>query len=430
MNFKKVKISNIGEVISGGTPSTKNEEYWNGDVSWITPKDLSGHEFRRICRGSRNITELGLQKSSAKLLPKNSIIYTTRAPIGYIAIADCALATNQGFKNLIINDDYDLNYVFYLLKYNREQVESRASGSTFKEISATSFRNLEFSVPSLDDQKSISQVLTRIDDKIELNINLNSKIETLLTSIYYELFIESNPDKVLDFIDKFLNEELNKEAVKDILCDHSYGTISDLGEIVGGGTPSTKNSSFFCSSNKGVPWVSPKDLSGHNWKYISHGAINITEEGYKRSGARKLPKGTILFSSRAPIGYVAIACNEVSTNQGFKSLVPTKEYGSNFLYYFIKSYTPSIASRASGSTFKEISGSALKNVPVKLPSHKLSNIFEEFASQFSDQQYYLYKENYQLIKFRDQIALKLLRGEFCYKKVEKINGITMPSQQL
>ena len=183
LEFKYYKIDNIGEVVSGGTPSTSKNEYWYGDIGWITPKDLSSYDDIYISRGERNISSEGLNNSSAKLVPKNTVLMTSRAPIGYIAIANNELSTNQGFKSLICDEKIcHYKYFYYWLKLNIKYIINNSNGSTFKEISGGTFKNLEISLPSISEQKAISSVLWTIDEKIsvlkKINRNLTKLIDT------------------------------------------------------------------------------------------------------------------------------------------------------------------------------------------------------------------------------------------------------------
>ena len=116
-NWKEYKVKDFAEVVGGGTPSTKNESYYGGDISWLTPRDLTNYASKYIGSGERSITVEGLRNSSAKIIPKNSILLTSRAPIGYLAIASNELCTNQGFKNIVVNSEIaDYNFVYYLIK--------------------------------------------------------------------------------------------------------------------------------------------------------------------------------------------------------------------------------------------------------------------------------------------------------------------------
>ena len=172
------KISDIGTVVGGATPSTKKaENYENGTIAWITPKDLSTFSGRYIKRGERNITEIGLKSCSTPLLPKDTVLFSSRAPIGYVAIAENEVCTNQGFKSVVPNENTDPLFLFYLLKYNKDAIESMGSGTTFKEVSGNTMKNIVVRVPvDIKMQKQIAQILGSIDDKIEENEKINNNL--------------------------------------------------------------------------------------------------------------------------------------------------------------------------------------------------------------------------------------------------------------
>ena len=206
LEFKYYKIDDIGEVVSGGTPSTSKNEYWYGDIGWITPKDLSSYDDIYISRGERNISSEGLNNSSAKLVPKNTVLMTSRAPIGYIAIANNELSTNQGFKSLICDEEIcHYKYFYYWLKFNIKYIINNSSGSTFNEISGGTFKNLEISLPSLNEQKAISSVLWTIDEKISVLKKINNHLEELSSKLVIHIFNDNNGESVeLKEICKFI----------------------------------------------------------------------------------------------------------------------------------------------------------------------------------------------------------------------------------
>ncbi|MDU9377093.1 hypothetical protein McpSp1_17390 [Methanocorpusculaceae archaeon Sp1] len=190
-NWITVKIADIGEVIGGSTPSTTNDEYYGGDIAWITPKDLSNFDGRFISYGERNITKTGLESCSARLLPKHTILFTSRAPIGYIAISSNELATNQGFKSIIPNEKIDYLFLYYLLKYNKDKIESMGSGTTFKEVSGVTMKNIEVQIPQdKNEQKKIAAILSSLDDKIELNTRMNKVLEEIARALFHRWFVE------------------------------------------------------------------------------------------------------------------------------------------------------------------------------------------------------------------------------------------------
>ena len=189
--WKECAISDIGIVVGGATPSTKKpENYEGGTIPWITPKDLSTFSGRYICCGERNITEAGLKSCSAQMIPSHSVLFSSRAPIGYIAIAQNAVCTNQGFKSVVPKEGTDYLFLYYLLKYNKGKIEHMGSGTTFKEVSGNTMKNIRVNVPiDVEDQRKIASVLDRIDSKIEQNTNINKNLLQQAQSIFAQEFL-------------------------------------------------------------------------------------------------------------------------------------------------------------------------------------------------------------------------------------------------
>ena len=248
------------------------------------------------------------------------------------------------------------------------------------------------SYPSLEKQQAIISVLTAIDSKIQANTEINDNLEQQAQSYFQELFVD-NADP-----------------------EWTTGTISDLGAVVGGSTPSKAKPEYYTES--GIAWITPKDLSINKSKFVSHGENDITELGLKNSSAAIMPEGTVLFSSRAPIGYIAIAAGEVTTNQGFKSVVPKPEIGTPFVYFFLKNTLPVIEGMASGSTFKEVSGSTMKNVPAVIPDAETLAKFSDFCAPIFAQQRILEEQNQSLATLRDNLLPKLMSGEIDVSAVQ------------
>ena len=172
------KLKELGTIVGGGTPSTKHPEYYiSNGIGWITPKDLSGYRGRFISHGERDISSDGLAHSSARLMPKGTVLFSSRAPIGYVAIAGNDLCTNQGFKSIVPNESTDSEFLYYLMLQNASKIEAIAGGSTFKEVSGSVLGDFSVMVPdSLDEQRSIVSVLSSLDSKIELNNRINDNL--------------------------------------------------------------------------------------------------------------------------------------------------------------------------------------------------------------------------------------------------------------
>jgi len=170
----KVKLSDIGTIVGGATPSTNCLDNYGGDIPWITPKDLSGYRYKYISSGSKNITDKGLKSCSARIMPRDSILFTSRAPIGYMAIAANDICTNQGFKSIIPNHDVVYSeFLYYKLKSEVESIKDLGTGTTFPEISGKVFGEYQIDLPSLQIQKKIVKILCSIDSVIEKNMKVN-----------------------------------------------------------------------------------------------------------------------------------------------------------------------------------------------------------------------------------------------------------------
>ena len=187
-------IGEVAQIAGGSTPSTKVPENFGGSIPWITPKDLSGSHDRYIYHGERNLSERGLEDCSAKLLSQGTVLLSTRAPIGYVAIAGTSLATNQGFRNLLFKKDIvDPEFAYYWFKSNTEELERHASGSTFKELSGSALKNINIPVPPLSEQQRIANILGTLDDKIELNRRMNETLEAMAQALFKSWFVDFDP---------------------------------------------------------------------------------------------------------------------------------------------------------------------------------------------------------------------------------------------
>lgn len=166
-DWKPIPLKSMGKIVSGGTPDTSNKEFWDGSVKWLTPTDVTALKSRYVLNTKRTISELGVSNSSATMLPKGSLMVCTRATIGALAISTSDICTNQGFKNLVPNKKFDVEFIYYLLSFFPNEMISKASGSTFLELSKKDFEKIELSCPTLDEQQKIATVLSVADQEID-----------------------------------------------------------------------------------------------------------------------------------------------------------------------------------------------------------------------------------------------------------------------
>ena len=287
------------------------------------------------------------------------------------------------------------DYLYYILRtpfFRKNVKDNYGSGSAIPRIILKDFKRMPICYPSIKHQKEIISILVALDQHIMTNQKISDNLEQQAQSYFQELFVDNASP------------------------EWTTGTISDLGTVVGGSTPSKAKPEYYTES--GIAWITPKDLSINKSKFVSHGENDITELGLKNSSAAIMPEGTVLFSSRAPIGYIAIAAGEVTTNQGFKSVVPKPEIGTPFVYFFLKNTLPVIEGMASGSTFKEVSGSTMKNVPAVIPDAETLAKFSDFCAPIFEQQRTLEEQNQSLAKLRDSLLPKLMSGEIDVSAVQ------------
>ena len=278
-------------------------------------------------------------------------------------------------------------------------VKSFDTGGTRGNINAKSFGDMPISLPKRCVQDKIVGILSALDSKIENNNKINANLEAQAEALFKSWFVDFTPFKDQPFVDSELGS---------IPQGWKVGKLGDIGEIVGGSTPSKSKPEYY--TTHGIAWLTPKDLSTSKAKFTSRGEIDITDEGYNSTSTKLMPRGSVLFSSRAPIGYLTIAKNEICTNQGFKSLVPNGA-GTGFIYYTLRHLTPQIENRATGSTFKEASATLMRSVETIVPPTSILNKFEELLRPILQFQEKKEEENQRLAALRDTLLPKLMSGE-------------------
>lgn len=393
--WRKIRL---GDACKTNMDSYSPKEEWNF-VNYLDTGNITDNKIDSIQH--IDVKNEKLPSRARRKVKKDSIIYSTVRPnqrhFGIVKSQPENFLVSTGFA--VIDTDaqvLDADFLYYLLTQATlvEALHAIAEQSTsaYPSIKPSDIENLKIEIPDLATQKKIADVLGSFDRKITQNTEVNKNLE-VQAQVY--------------FIDRFIAN-----------ADPAWpqGTLSDLGTVVGGGTPSKKHPEYY--SEHGIPWITPKDLSVDKSKFISHGENDISDIGFSNSSATKMPEGTVLFSSRAPIGYIAIASNAVTTNQGFKSVIPNTNVGTAFLYFFLKQVLPTIEGMASGSTFKEISGSGMKSVPAVIPDNETLRMFSEFCKSLFEQQAMLEAENRRLSGIRDALLPKLMSGEIDVSNID------------
>ena len=399
LEFKYYKINDIGEVVSGGTPSTSKNEYWYGDIGWITPKDLSSYDDIYISRGERNISSEGLNNSSAKLVPKNTVLMTSRAPIGYIAIANNELSTNQGFKSLICNEKIcHYKYFYYWLKLNIKYIINNSNGSTFKEISGGTFKNLELSLPSLNEQKAISSVLWTIDEKISVLKRINKNLEEQIETIYNSFFV---------YYDDFLKEELEECEIGFIPKDWNLMTLgqitTQIKEKVG-----KNNYKVFSAVNTGNLILSEEYFDKQVFSKSIEKYIVVKQDEFAYNPAR-INIGSIGRNDFDYEGCVSPVYVAFKVEEGYE----------NFMNMFIKSkrFNQWVITLSSGSVRQTLNYNDFSIIKIAYPPKSLVNKFNVIYESYYEVINYNKSVIYNLEEIRDTLLPKLMSGEIDVSKI-------------
>ena len=371
------KLSDLGMIVGGATPSTKQmQNYENGNISWITPKDLSSFKDRYIDRGERNITELGLKSCSTQLIPKNSVMFSSRAPIGYIAIANKELCTNQGFKSIVPNENIDYLFLYYLLKYNKSNIENLGSGTTFKEISATVMKNFEVKIPkSKNEQRKIALILDLIDNKIELNNKINNNLEQQAKAIYQQMFVE--------------NANL----------EWSEGTLSDIADITMGQSPS---GSSYNEDGTGTIFFQGRAEFGFRFPTVR---LFTTEP------KRMACANDTLMSVRAPVGDFNVAHTDCCIGRGLAAIHSKNNHQSFVLYTMFSLKKQLDVFNGQGTVFGSINRKALNDMPILIPNVERIKEFENIVAPMDSTIRNNYDEICRLQEIRDSLLPRLMSGE-------------------
>ena len=365
-DWKTYKLSEIGTVVGGATPSTKVPENYDGEISWITPKDLSNFMGRYIFRGERNISQLGYDSCSCQMLPVGTILFSSRAPIGYLAIAGKEVCTNQGFKSIIPNSAYvDSLFLYYLLKYHKDRIADLGSGTTFMEVSGSVMRNVEVSIPDLLTQKRIARLLSSIDDKIELNNRINHNLEEQAQALYKSWFVDFEPFKDGKFVDSELG--MIPEGWR-------IGKVRDLIDIQSGFA--FKSDTFVTSGRYRLITI----------KAVQDGYLTTYGADYidnplpaKMPEYCKLALGDILLSLTGNVGRICIVDDvNLLLNQRVAKLQPINVADRAFVYTLFRNmpFREQVVQLARGTAQLNLSPVETGELSLCIPSR---NVLQQFA---------------------------------------------------
>lgn len=368
--WKILPLQKVGKIYSGGTPDTKEPSYWDGDILWCTPSDITKLKTRFITNTHQKITQLGLKNSSATLLPPGCILVCTRATIGNAAITLKETSTNQGFKNIKPNKDINVDWLFYCIVSNKHRLVQLGGGSTFLEVSKKDFEKFKIAIPPLPEQQKIAEIISTWDKAIEEQSQLIEKLELRKKGLMQQFFTESKRSSRFDHIwEKVKLEEiaifLNSNSLSREQLNNKKGKILNIhyGDIL------VKYPSILNVSKEDIPFINED--------------IEYTPKDYVNDG-------DIIMADTAEDEMVGRCCeitnvDDTKVVSGLHTILihPIRTFASGYLGYYLNSekYHKQIVSKMQGIKVYSITKNALKQTTIEIPCIEEQRIIANILSQ-------------------------------------------------
>ena len=412
MKISKYKIKDIAKIYNGSTPSSDHPEFYNGDIIWFTPKDLSDQRIKYIEKGERSITKAGYDSCSTIMIPAGNILMSSRAPIGLLAINKFDCCTNQGFKNLVVNKERaDVEYLYYLLEHNVEYLKRLGGGTTFSEISKSTLEEMQIFLPELSEQKRIAKVLTDIDSKIAVNKKINKELEVMAKELYDYWFVQfdfpgSDGKPYKSSGGKMVYNEVLKREIPE---GWEVKKVENVMNVNRGGSPRPIDDYI---SDCGLHWLKISDATASSSPFILNTKEYILESGLKKTVLMKA--GSIVLSNSATPGMPRILDIDTCIHDGWLYFSKT-ELSNEFLYLFFLKMRENIVKLANGSIFLNLKTDVVKDFKMVLPTKAILQQFDDVIKPIFSQMLNLEKEQVRLSKMRDELLPLLMNGQVSVK---------------
>lgn len=399
-------VTTIGElcsnVSSGGTPKSTNEEYYGGNIPWLNTKEIN---FNRIYDTEKHITNEGFKNSAAKWVKKDSVIVAMYgATAAKVAMNMVDLTTNQACCNLTIDKSLaNPKFVYYYLYSKYERLLNLASGAAQQNLNSNIIKEFPINIPSLNVQNEIVNLLSTIDDKIELNQKVNKNLDELCHSLFKYYFIDFIPFCDDDFIDSDIGE---------IPKEWSITTVGNILDCKLGGTPSRSNESYWGGS---IAWINSGKVNDFR---IIEPSEYITEKGLKKSATKLLPaKTTVIAITGATLGQISLLEIDSCANQSVIGIIPNINYPYEFVYPLISSILIDLLKHQTGGAQQHINKNNVESFKIICPPAEIiseyKTIVSPIYSKISDNCFEIEK----LQKLRDTLLPKLMSGEIDVSKI-------------
>ena len=386
--WKECKLSELMELVGGGTPKTSIPEYWGGDIPWLSVTDFNNG--RKFCfDAEKKITERGLSESNTKLLKKGQLIISARGTVGIVSVLGRDMAFNQSSYGINAIESITCNsFLYYLLKDNIANFHSASYGAVFDTITKETFNQIVIILPPLSEQRAIASVLSSLDDKIDLLHRQNKTLEAMAETLFRQWFGEG--------------------------ADEGWGegSLLELIRLVGGGTPKTDVPEYW---DGGIPWLTGGDIASNHKSFVLNAEKTITENGLNNSSTKLLMKYATIITARGTVGKYCLIAEPMAFSQSNYGILPNIDNCFFFTYLLINHVVVKLRSSAYGSVFDTITTTTFKENKVPIPRESEIRSFENTVSTYF-QKIFLNKTQIRTLeKLRNTLLPKLMSGEIRVK---------------
>jgi type I restriction enzyme S subunit len=413
--WKTYKIGEIGTVVTGKTPSSNTPEQFGSVMPFVTPTDFKNY-VKSIYGAERLISNLGIAANQTRIVPENSVLVTCiGSDMGKAAINKVACLTNQQINSIVINERLaDKDFIYYAIIEKYDLLRTLAhGGSTMPIINKGQFEKIELLLPPVEKQKAIAKILSSLDDKIELNRRMNATLEAMARALFKAWFVDFEP--VRANVENRPSTSASPKIAKLFPSDFEngipkgwqVGTVSDLGDVVCGKTPSTKLADNFGDE---IPFITIPDM--HGKAVITRTARCLSQKGADSQHKKYLPAKSICVSCIATAGLVSMTSEPSQTNQQVNSVIPNSGFGAYFCYQVLNKLGEEIRTKGSGgSVFVNLNTGSFSRIPVLLPDEMISTSYENIAKPLFEKILTNEKERHWLSEIRDSLLPRLISGK-------------------
>ncbi|MCY4611604.1 MAG: restriction endonuclease subunit S [Gammaproteobacteria bacterium] len=413
-DWDEYTIEQIADIVGGGTPSTKDPDNFGGNIPWLTPKDLSEPHARYITCGERSLSQKGLENSSAKLLPSGSVLLSTRAPVGYVAIAKNPISTNQGFRSLVPHEGFPSEYLYYWLIQNTEKLKQYTTGTTFGELSGSALGSIRIRLPSLIEQRAIADVLGTLDDKIELNCRMNETLEEMARALFKSWFVDFDPVRAKmenrdtglpKHIANLFPDRLAESELGDVPEGWGIRNLADTFDLEMGQSPSGNT---YNEHADGLPFF--QGSSDFEFRFPQ-------KRKFCTAPKRTAQPGDTLVSVRAPVGDINMAWEKCCIGRGVAAL--RHRSGSvSFTYYSAWAIQKQFRQyEHTGTVFGSINKQQFEALRVLEPTAEVINAFDSQVNTLDKRIRNGTSETHLLSFLRDTLLPGLVSGKIQTKGI-------------